>query len=157
MLPQSRLLTGIAAAGLLAGCATAPPSTYSVANSRVYPSSSEAVFERVLTVSTRNSMYVTASDKRSGVLSFERAINAPSRTGAVYDWADCGLISLIERPVSQMAELNMVIEPAGSGAARVTINTRFTELRQDVSHNTHRVNCTTTGALEHELLESFAH
>jgi len=156
MLPLSRLLTGLSAAALLAGCATAPPPTYTVANSRVYPSSREDVFERVLTVSTRNSMYVTASDKRSGVLSFERAVNAPTRTGAVYDWADCGLISLIERPVSQLAELNMVVEPAESGT-RVTINTRFSELRQDVSHSTRRVSCTSTGALEHELLESFAH
>ena len=156
MLPQSRLLMGLCGAVMLAGCASAPPSTYAVANSRVYPSGSEVLFQRVLTISTRNSMYVTASDKRSGVLSVERAINAPSRTGAVYDWANCGLVSLIERPVSQLAELNMVVEPDGSGA-RVTINTRFTELREDVSQNTHRVNCITTGVLERELLESFAH
>jgi hypothetical protein len=156
MSPQSRLLTGLAAAALLNGCATAPPQTYAVANSRVYPSAKDAVFERVLTVSTRNSMYVTASDKRTGVLTVERAINAPARTGAVYDWADCGLISLIERPVTQLAELNMVVEPAGAGS-RVTINTQFSELREDVARNTHRVNCTTTGALERQLLESFAH
>ena len=156
MLPRSWSLAGVLGAALLAGCATAPPSTYTVANSRTYPSSKDAVFDRVLTISTRNSMYVTASDKRSGVLTFERAIAAPSRMGAVYDWADCGMVSLVERPVSQLAELNMVVEPTGAGT-RVTINTHFSELRQDLSHNTRRVTCTSTGALEHELLESFAH
>jgi hypothetical protein len=101
-------------------------------------------------------MYVTASDKRSGVLSVERALNAPTRAGAVYDWADCGLVSLAERPVSQLAELNLVVEPAGAGA-RVTVNTRFSELRQDIRHSTRRVSCTSTGALERELLDSCAH
>ena len=156
MLPLSRLFTGFVGAALLAGCATAPPPTYAVANSRIYPYAKEAVFERVLAVSSRNNLQVTATDKRAGVLSFERPIVAPTRSGAVYDWADCGLISLAERPISQLAELNMVVEPAGSGA-KVTIGARYSEMRQDLSHNTHKVECTSTGALEQELLEAFAH
>ena len=151
-----RLLTGLAGAALLSGCATAPPSTYAVVNSRVYPSSKEAMFERALTVSSRKSMFVTASDKRTGVLSVERSINAPSRAGAVSDWADCGLVGVIERPLSQLIELNMVVEPNGAGA-RVTINSRFSELRQGTSRGVRRVSCTSTGMLERDLLEAFAH
>jgi hypothetical protein len=155
MLPRSSLLIGALGAAALAGCATAPPSNYAVNNTRTYPTSKDAMFERLLTVSTRNSMLVTSSDKRSGVLSFERSVLAPSRSGAVYDWADCGLVSLAERPISQLAEVNMVVEDAGAGS-KVTINSRFSETRQDMSHRSRRLECTTTGALEQQLLESFA-
>lgn len=154
---HSRLLAGALCTVSLAGCATAPPSTYAVQNSRVYPWSRDQVFDRAVAVSQRNRMFVTTSDRRVGVLNVERRIVSPGRSGAVYDWADCGQVSVLEQPVSQLAELNLVLEPASAGATRVTINTRFTELRQNVRRESHRLNCTSTGALERELLEQMAH
>ena len=90
-----RTISGLAAGLVLTGCATAPPSRYSVPNSRFYPTSKEVMWERVMAQFTGNSMYVTASDKASGVVSFERADVAPNRSGAVYDWADCGEVGLL--------------------------------------------------------------
>jgi hypothetical protein len=151
-----KLLPVALCAAALAGCATAPPATYEVANSRVYPWNKDQAFDRVVAASQTNDMFVTASDRRFGVLNVERAVITPARTGAVYNWADCGTMSLAEQPVSQLAELNMVVEPA-PGGARVTVNTRFTEMRQDVRNRSRRLNCTSTGVLERQLLEQIAH
>lgn len=153
---NARTLIAVLAAATAGGCATAPPADYPVTNSRFYPSRTEVVYDRVLAASTRNNYYVTASDRRSGVLNVERAIVSPARTGSVHNWADCGAVSLLEQPVSQLVELSLVVEPSGPGAT-VTINSRFSELRQDVHRATRRVNCTTNGQLEYEMLEQLAH
>ena len=151
-----RLLSSAICVVTLVGCATAPPTTYDVVNSRVYPWGKEEVFGRLVDVAARNAMFVTASDRRYGVHNVERSIVSPSRSGAVYNWADCGLVSLTERPTTQFVELSMVVEPAKAGS-RVTINSRFSEVRQDLTNRTRRLNCTSTGVLERELLESMAH
>ena len=151
-----RTISGFAAGLVLTGCATAPPSRYSVPNARFYPASKDVMWERVMALFAENSMYVTASDKASGVVSFERADVAPNRSGAVYDWADCGAVGLMERPVNQLADLNVVVQ-ATPGGARVVINSRFSEKREDLQRKARRVSCTSTGALEMRMLELLAH
>ena len=150
-----KVLAGLLANALLSACATAPPSDYSVTNSRFYPLRKDEVYDRMLAVSARQSYYVTASDRRNGVLNLERALVAPDRTGAVHNWADCGSVSLLEQPVSQLVELSVVVEPSGPGST-VTINSRFSETRRDVKRATRRVLCTTTGQLEFEMLATLA-
>jgi hypothetical protein len=158
MTSSIRVLTSALGAAALAGCATAPPRSYEISNSRTFIAGQEQMFQRALDTTARNQLYVKISDRRNGVLNVERSIVAPSRTGGVYDWADCGSLSLLEQPVSQLVELNVVVEPVGQGGgSKVTLNTHFSELRQDVRRVAYRVNCTSTGQLEHELLQQLAH
>lgn len=134
------------------GCATAPPPRHDVQNALVYPDREDRVWAKVVSVSTQN-MYLTRVDRTQGVLTAEEAVIAPNRTGAVYDWADCGAVGILERPISQLADVTFVVEPA-PGGTRVTVSPRFSELREDVRRNLRRVSCTSTGAFEYRFLQA---
>lgn len=151
MRPLARMTCALAAAGLAAGCATAPPADFPVANKRDYAMRKDEAFDRIVSLSARNSYYVTGSDRRTGLVTLERALAAQDRGGTVRDWADCGAVSLLERPLSQTVELSVLVEPKGAGST-VTINSRFSELRSDLNRKTREVPCTTTGQLEYEML-----
>lgn len=149
-------LLALAGALLLAGCATGFATAQAPqADSREYPDRYEVIWRRVLEGSARRSMQVTKADQANGLISAAREITAPADGGTVFDWADCGWNQVVERPLSQRAELTYVLRPQGPGA-RLTVNGRFAELRQNVAtRKVHWVECPSTGVLEKEMLESF--
>jgi hypothetical protein len=140
----------------LTGCATAPWTQEAIVNAKVFPESRDRVWARVLRTTARGDLSVTGADSANGVVSAELSMAAWDGSGNIHgDWAVCGSSGLLQRPLSQHADLKIVVSPDAAGTS-VTINTRFSELRQDRRNRaTRRVRCTSTGVLEGQLLESY--
>lgn len=96
-------------------------------------------------------MYVSSADKLNGSIRAELSVVAPSRSGMVRDWADCGTVSLLERPLNQLAEVIISIRPSDAGVT-VSVGTQFKELRQASNGSVRTINCKSTGVLEDEML-----
>lgn len=140
----------------LTGCATAPWTQEPIVNAKVFPESKDRVWARILRTTAREDLSVTGADSVNGVVSAELNMAAWDSSGDIHgDWAVCGSGGLLQRPLSQHADLKIVVSPDPAGTS-VTINTRFSELRQDKrSRATRRVRCTSTGVLEGQLLDSY--
>ena len=144
------------AVSILAGCATAPWPQEAVRNATVVPEPRERVWARILKTTARDDLSITGADPINGVVSAELSTAPWDNSGNIHDnWAVCGGVGLLHRPLSQHADLSILVLPDPQGT-RVAINARFTELRQDKrTHATHLVRCTTTGVLEGELLDRY--
>jgi hypothetical protein len=150
------LRTGaVAVSFLLTGCATAPWSQASIVNAKVFPESRDRVWARVVRTTPRENLSITGADKLNGVVSAELSMTASNGSGDIHNWAVCGLNGLLQRPLSQHADIKIVVAPDPAGTS-VTINTQFSELRQEKrSRANRRVSCTSTGVLEGELLDGY--
>jgi hypothetical protein len=141
---------------LLTGCATAPWTQESIVNAKVFPESRERVWARILRTTPRENLSITGADIVNGVVSAELSMTARDGSGDIHgDWAVCGLNGLLQHPLSQHADIKIVVAPDPAGTS-VTINTQFSELRQDKrSRVNRRALCTSTGVLEGELLDGY--
>lgn len=158
---KTSLLAVASAALLLSGCATvAPRPAAERADARTYPDSRAAIWQRILSASAGNSMFIRQADAANGVITVDRDVTPDG--GQIFDestifaWAECGRGSMLERPVTQKIELNYLVRTEPNGPTTVTINGRFRELRTNIaSHQQQWVTCTSTGVLERKLLDSF--
>lgn len=158
---KTSLLAVASAALLLSGCATvASRPVTERADARTYPDSRAAIWQRILSASAGNSMFIRQADAANGVITVDRDVTPDG--GQIFDestifaWAECGRASMLERPVTQKIELNYLVRTEPNGPTTVTINGRFRELRTNIaSHQQQWVTCTSTGVLERKLLDSF--
>ncbi len=152
------LLPLLAASLLLSGCATLFPKPTEVSVSRTYPDSREAVWQRILSSSARNSMFIRQADRADGVITVDREIASPNVdifSDTIFDWAQCPRGGVVERTLSQRVEINYLVRQERDGTTTVTMNHRFGENRRNIPlHREHWVNCASTGLLERHLLDS---
>jgi len=153
LLVATLLLAGGAAASELE--TVAPQATASEGRSRAYDDAKDREWNRILTVLSRSDMYISSTDKINGSIKAELSLIAPPRGGTIRDWAQCGPVSLVERPVSQLAELSISLQPLGRGSV-VSIGAQFKELRERPNGQIRTISCASTGALEDEMLLRFA-
>lgn len=137
----------------LASCVTAPD-VYDFPKSRVIPESKDVVWGRVVEFFASNSLSIKTIEKDSGLVVAERMFSAPSRGSSVGAWASCGSEPLAV-PVRQSADLNVFVRPQGSGVS-VTVNTRFTEVRQLGGYESLTLECNSNGSLEAMVLDAAA-
>lgn len=152
----------LVAALLLAGCTTTseceaaePQAAASEGHSRTYDYGKDRGWNRILTVLSQSGMYISSADKVSGSIQAEFSIVAPPRSGTIRDWAHCGVVSLVERPVNQLAELSISLRPLGGGSV-VSIGAQFKELREGPDGQIRTISCASTGVLEDEMLLRFS-
>jgi hypothetical protein len=152
------IVSSLAAALVLGGCATLPAGTSQGAQTRTYPDSRASIWGRILAASARRSLFVRQADDANGVISVDRVI-APE-AGDLFDdsisnWADCGSLGLTGHAVRQEVALNYVVRQEKDGRTTVTLNGRFRELRALYpSQPPHWVECKSTGVLERGMLEA---
>jgi hypothetical protein len=155
---KTSLLPVIAASLLLGGCATLFPERPQEAVTRTYPYSRDAVWRRILATSARNSLFIRQADPVSGVITVDREIASPNVdmfTDSIFDWAACPQAGPIERTLSQHIEINYLVRQERDGTTTVTVNDRFGEQRRNIPMQREKwVNCTSTGLLERNLLDS---
>lgn len=146
----------LAVSVLLVGCATAPWPQEAIRNAIVVPEAREQVWARVLRTTARNDLSITSADKVNGIVSAELSIAPRDGSGNIHgSWAVCGGVGLLHRPLSQHADLKILVLPHPRGT-NVTVNARFTETRQDKrTRETQLVSCTSTGVLEAALLDRY--
>ena len=146
----------LAVSVLLAGCATAPWPQEAIRNAIVVPEAREQVWARIIRTTARNDLSITGADKVNDIVSAELSIAPRDESGNIHgNWAVCGGGGLLRRPLSQHADLKILVLPHPQGT-NVTINARFSETRQDKrTRETQLVSCTTTGVLEAELLDRY--
>ena len=155
---KSPLLSLLAGAILLSGCATLDPPRSETAVSRTYPDSRDAIWRRILSYSAGRSMFIRQADAANGVITVDREIIDPQVDGfadSIFGWAQCPS-SMLNRTVSQRVEINYVVKSERDGRTTVTMNGRFAENRMNVvQHKQEWVNCSSTFVLERSLLDSF--
>jgi hypothetical protein len=157
-----RLLMAMMATPMLAGLiaalppqAAAQPSQAPAAHSQSYSYPQERGWRQVMSVLGRRQLYISSSDLRLGLIQAELSIVAPPRSGTIRDWADCGAVSLTERPLSQHADLTVSIQPLGAGAS-ISVAAQFSEVREGVDGAVRTQGCTSTGVLEDDMLLRFS-
>ncbi|MGH6751395.1 MAG: hypothetical protein ACREE0_22815 [Phenylobacterium sp.] len=129
----------------------APQPEAATTHSRIYNYSNADAWQRAVSVVGRDGMYISSADKLGGSITAQLSLVAPPRSGTVRDWADCGVVSLLERPLNQRVDMSISIQPSGRGAA-VSIGAQFKELRQGANGAVRTINCASTGVLEDEML-----
>ncbi|MGH6908751.1 MAG: hypothetical protein ACREE0_22820 [Phenylobacterium sp.] len=145
----------LAASFLLTACATEPWTQESVRNSVVVREPKDRVWARVINVSPREGLNITNADSANGIISAELSMKPWGGSGDIQDWAVCGAGGMLQRPLSQHVDVKIVVLPDPAGAS-VTVNARFSELRQDKrTRTTHRVLCTSVGTFENTLLSKY--
>ena len=146
----------LAVSMLLVGCATAPWPQEAIRNAIVVPEVREQVWARVIRTTAGNNLSITGADKVNGIVSAERSIAPRDESGNIHgNWAVCGGVGLLNRPLSQHVDLKILVLPHSQGT-NVTINARFSETRQDKrTRETQLVSCTSTGVLEAALLDRY--
>jgi hypothetical protein len=162
---KTSLPSVLCAAVLLSGCATvASGPAAERADARTYPDSRAAIWQRILSASAGNSLFIRQADVASGVITVDRDVTPAGGAifgeSAIFSWAECGRASVLDRTVSQKIEINYLVREQSNGPTTVTINSRFRELRTNItSHQQYWVTCTSTGGLERKLLDSlyYAH
>jgi len=159
MLTRPVLPVLAAAAIILSGCATLPTGAAEGSASRTYSDSRASIWQRVLSSSARNSMFVRQADMENGLVAVDREI-VPSEPvqlfeDSIFSWADCGSRGLTGRVVRQRVQLNYVIRPEADGRTTVTLNARFQELRNSTpAKKPEWIDCKSTGMLERDMLEA---
>jgi uncharacterized protein YceK len=158
---KTALFAAVSAALLLSGCATvASRPAAERADARTYPDSRAAIWQRILSASADNSMFIRQVDLANGVITVDRDITAVGGElfdeSTIFSWAECGRGSMLGHALSQRVEINYLVREEPNGPTTVTINSRFRELRSNIrSHAPEWVTCTSTGVLERKLLDSF--
>ena len=147
---------------LLTGCTTAsdreivtPQTSLPAQYSRTYDYGNDGEWNRILTVLSRSEMYISSTDKITGSIIAERSLVAPPRGGTIRDLAQCGAVSLVERPVHQRAKLSISLRTLGRGSV-VSIGAQFQELREGPDGQIRTISCVSTGVLENEMLLRFS-
>ena len=155
---KAPILCSLVAVFSLGGCASLPAGAFQSAEARTYPDSRTSIWQRILTTSARNSMFVRQADAANGVIAVDREI-APD-AGSIYEasigsWADCGARSVLGYATRQEVLLNYVVHQEADGRTTVTLNGRFRELRTILpSRPAEWVECKSTGVLERDMLEA---
>lgn len=158
---KTALLATVSAALLLSGCATVASGPVAQrAEARTYPDSRAAIWQRILSASADNSMFIRQADLANGLITVDRDITPTGGElfdeSTIFSWAECGRGSMLSHALSQHVEINYLVREEPNGPTTVTINGRFRELRTDIrSHEPQWVTCTSTGVLERKLLDSF--
>jgi hypothetical protein len=135
---------------------TATPAPQALAvHTQSYGYSQALGWRQVMSVLGRRQLYISTSDEQRGFVQAELAVVAPPRSGTIRDWADCGAVSLAERPVSQLADLTISIQPFGSGAT-ISVGAQFSEVREGPEGAVRTVRCTSKGVLEDDMLLRFS-
>jgi hypothetical protein len=157
-----QLARAMMAGPMLAGSTGAPPpqaaaqpSPAPAAHTQSYSYPQERGWRQVMSVLGRRQLYISTSDQRLGLIQAQLSIVAPPRSGTVRDWADCGAVGLTERPVSQLADLTIGIQPFAAGAT-ISVTAQFTEVREGVDGAVRTLRCTSTGVLEDDMLLRFS-
>jgi hypothetical protein len=157
---KTSLLSVAAAAVLLSGCVTAPVGGTERSDARTYADGRAAIWQRILTASAGNSMFIRQADLANGVITVDRDITPIGGElfdqSTIFSWAECGRGGVMGHAVSQHVEINYLVHEEPNGPTTVTINGRFRELRTNIrSRRQEWVTCTSTGVLERKLLDSF--
>lgn len=159
---QYQLARAMMAAPMLAGFSSAPPPQAAVQPSQApaaytqnYTYPQERGWRQVMSVLGRRQLYISTSDQQRGLIEAELSIVAPPRSGTIGDWADCGAVRLTERPLGQLADLTIRIQPLGAGAT-ISVAAQFTEMREGVDGAVRTLHCTSTGVLEDDMLLRFS-
>lgn len=156
---KTPLISILAAAALLSGCASLPPGQPGKTDQRTYADSRASIWQRILLTSANRSMFIRQADTANGLIVTDREfVPAGSELleNSISNWAWCGSGGLLGRTLSQRVELNYLVREERDGRTTVTVNGRFRELRVDIpTHPPQWVECTSTGALERQLLEAF--
>jgi hypothetical protein len=149
-------LAFIAAAVVLSGCASLSLEHGERSMTRSYSYSQASIWQRIISTSARNSMFVRQADTVNGVITVDRDIVAPfsiMSNSAIYNWAECGFT--VGSPLGQRVEVNYLVRAEANGTTTVTVNARFQERRSiGPFAKPQVVECSSTGELEHELLDS---
>lgn len=144
-----------AVSALVTGCAT-PAAYYNFDKSRVIDAPKDVVWSRIIGNFAANSVPIKTIEKASGIIYAESRLAKPSYKdkGKILDWADCGIDSFAVPQEREVAYNVFVVEEVSS-KTRVTVNTTFTEIRQNAltAPALQRVNCNSTGSLEKAMLD----
>jgi hypothetical protein len=138
----------------LSGCATLSPQSSDGAFTRSYAYSQASVWRRIISTSAQKSMFVRQADASNGLIMADRDIIGPGSVlsiSTIYSWADCGWS--VGSPLSQHVEVNYLVRAKANGVTTVTLNARFQERRMMLGRPK-MVECSSTGVLERELLDS---
>ena len=137
-------------AGFVAACLTAcvvAPTQHAITNSETYNADFDTTWSRLVQFFAAHNMQIKTIDKASGVLSAEQAFATGSDYGR---YADCGQPGPTLRIVGTGGSLNVFVVEENK-SIRVTVNTVFRQRRQ-FENNLTTVDCTSTGALEQQIL-----
>jgi hypothetical protein len=149
-------LLSAAAAVLLSGCAAMAPTPSdeaAVATTRTYPDSRDTVWQRILSASAKNSMFIRQADTANGVITVDREI-VPPDGNTIFSWAECSWDGVFTRSLSQHVMVSYLVRQAPNGSTNVTVNTQFKALREIPLKKAQWVSCASTGVLERKLLDS---
>lgn len=135
----------LAVALLGAGCVgpSGPVVSYAVERERVAAGSFGDVWDALLDTLSDSPLQIRGIDRQSGVLYAEGLIDP------ALGWADCGRPGWWH-PQDQIAIVNVYVRDAAPGT-RVLVNARFQRLYSS-GGDRRLVQCTSTGALERDLL-----
>lgn len=156
---KTPLIPVLVAAVALSGCATLPMKPSKTTMTRTYSDSRATVWRRILTASSRESMFIRQADDASGIVLADWE-KPPSNQTYVFEesistWAWCGSGGLLGHTLSQRAEVSYLVRDEGDGRTTVTVNGRFKVLRAATPMQAPAwVECTSTGMLETKLIES---
>lgn len=130
---------------LLAGCATPPPLTH-VNNSREFAKSYDSVWEDVVGFFAGRNIAIKSIAKDSGVIYAESAIFDDTV-------ADCGVLGPW-RALGRQASLNVFVARSSSPRLLVSVNSEFIQRRTGPWGSIVDDRCSSTGAIEHAILDS---